>query len=217
MSSSRVLPPKSLSTQSTLERERSQLSHAIRTRCMSDYGCHDMSLAKDLLRSHTCSIFDTLKSFYSNKVSIWEWEHEIAEEAIQIAFACWKNFRDLPVGDFSSDDLRRDIALYIGRPLRSVPLRIPAPVTPVPESSLLIMAKAAARGAQQKSLPSVAAKLKALKRRSRLSAQKIADGISVDLRTVQRHLAGTASPRDAQILAYEKFFTNHLGEPTKIE
>lgn len=64
---------------------------------------------------------------------------------------------------------------------------------------------------------SVAARLKALKRKSRLSAQKIADGIGVDLRTVQRHLSGTASPRDAQILAYEKFFTNHLGEPTKIE
>jgi hypothetical protein len=217
VSSSRVLPPKSLSTQSTLERERSELSRAIRTRCMNDYGCHDMPLAKDLLRSHTCSIFDTLKSFYSNKISIWEWEQEIAEEAIQIVFACWKNFRDLPVGDFSSDDLRRDIALYIGRPLRSGPLRIPVPVPPVSESPLLTMAKAAARGAQQKAVPSVAAKLKVLKRRSRLSAQKIADGISVDLRTVQRHLSGTVFPRDAQILAYEKFFTNYFGEPTKIE
>lgn len=123
MSSSRVLPPKSIPAQGALERERNQLIYAIRTRCMSDHGCHDMPLAKDLLRSHTCSIFDTLKVFYSTKIVIFEWEKEIAEEAIDIAHACWTNFRDLPRADFSRESLRADIATHLGHALRSGPIQ----------------------------------------------------------------------------------------------
>jgi hypothetical protein len=82
-----------------------------------------MPRAKDLLRSHTCSIYDALKDAYGYSVNIWEWEKEIAEEAIDIAYACWTNYRDLTRGDFSRDALRADIATHVGHALRSGPVQ----------------------------------------------------------------------------------------------
>jgi hypothetical protein len=56
-----------------------------------------------------------------------------------------------------------------------------------------------------------------LKKETHLSAQKIADGIEIDLRSVQRHLSGDAVPRGSQIAAYEEFFSKKLGRAIKLE
>ena len=147
MSDERELPPKSLSTQASLTAKRHNFTRDLSMYCVNDRGCHDLARAKDLLRSHTCSIFDTLKDAYSNnRVNLWEWEKEIAEEAIQITHACWNNFRDLPEREFSSKALLEDIQRHVGHPLRSGPLLKAFIAPPESESPLLVMAKAAALG-----------------------------------------------------------------------
>lgn len=97
---------------------------------MDAHICHDMPLAKDLLRSHTCNIFDTLIEAYRKKIDVSLWEKEIADEAIQISFAVWNNFTALPVGDFSSEALRRTIVQHLGRPLRPGPIQMAIPKDP---------------------------------------------------------------------------------------
>jgi hypothetical protein len=97
---------------------------------MSNHGCRDMPLAKDLLRSHTCRIFDTLIESYRKQIDVSLWEKEIADEAIQIAFAVWNNFTVLPIGDFSSEVLRRTIVQHLGRPLRPGPVQMALPKNP---------------------------------------------------------------------------------------
>lgn len=70
---------------------------------------------------------------------------------------------------------------------------------------------------QMSSSSTVAAQLCVLKDEGRLSAQALADGIGVNLRTVQRHLTGEQYPRAAQILAYENFLSEKLRRLVKLE
>lgn len=64
---------------------------------------------------------------------------------------------------------------------------------------------------------SIASQLTIFKEEGRLSAQALADGINVNLRTVQRHLTGKLKPRATQIAAYETFLTERLRRPIKLE
>lgn len=58
--------------------------------------------------------------------------------------------------------------------------------------------------------PTVAEQLKALKSECRLTAEEMADALKVNLRTVQRQLAGKINPRDKQRRAYERLFSKLL-------
>jgi hypothetical protein len=86
--------------------------------CISNYGCHDQDQARDFLRSYACSIYDSLKEAYSQKITVWDWEEEIAQEAIRITLACWNNFNVSPPNSYWEPVLHRAIAQHVGRPLR---------------------------------------------------------------------------------------------------
>jgi hypothetical protein len=168
-----------------------------------------MPLAKDLLRSHTCSIFDALKDAYSDKVNIWEWEQEIAEEAIGIVFACWRNFRDLPTQEFSSDALRTDIATHVGHPLRSGPLQkaFVHPGTPITQ---VFVPPEINKPEANTSTSNFATDLVRLMDEARWSPEAIADEMGIDWRTVYRHRKGEMFPSLKTIWAYEEALTKRL-------
>jgi hypothetical protein len=186
-----------------------------------------MPLAKDLVRSHTCAIFDILKEAYSHTVNTWEWEQEIADEAIQIAYACWSNFRELPRASFSAEALRTDITTHVGHPLRSGPL--PRLVeTPAPIDSPLLSFIKASRDARpqvfapispptvelkEEDVPAPSEFASELKKRmieARLTAEALADKVNIDCRTVYRHLSGAMSPSPTTLGVYEAVLSRLL-------
>lgn len=168
-----------------------------------DYRCRDMSRAKDLLRSHTCSIFDTLTDFYSNKLNTWDWEQEIAEEAIQIAFTCWKTFGVLPQADFSFESLRNSIAQHLGHPLRTLGIRQAALIPSVPLP-------------QVPSPKEFAGELSRLLVEARWKPEDIAEKIGIDPRNVYRHLSSETVPTITNIGNYETALTTRLGRTVKL-
>jgi len=144
VSTDRELPPKSLATQGILDAKREALSRALGSQC-DYYRCFNLAQAKDYLRSHTCSIYGTLREAYSSKINLWQWEDAIANEAIRIAYSCWKNLSLLPDGAFSREELMRSIVQHVGRPLNSIPLIKPVMEATSSDAPLLAMAKAAVK------------------------------------------------------------------------
>lgn len=56
----------------------------------------------------------------------------------------------------------------------------------------------------------IAQQLKALQRECDISAEKMAEALGVDPRSIYKHLAGQTVPRRDHIAAYEKLFSEHL-------
>lgn len=119
MSSYSDLPPISHGTLSELRVKRSILIKELSTFCISNYVCHDMGKANDLLRSYACSIFDLLKDEYSQEILAGEWESQIAEEAAQLTLGCWRIFDVVSPREGHWDEtVRIAIVQHLGRPLR---------------------------------------------------------------------------------------------------
>ena len=103
-----------------LDVKRLALSQALRV-CMSEYICLDEVRAKDILRTHVCSIFDFLKENYSRTLSAYHWEQEIADEAIQITLTVWDTYNVSPPAWHWTEILRKAIVLHLRRPLGGSP------------------------------------------------------------------------------------------------
>jgi hypothetical protein len=116
----RDLPPKSLSALGAIEAKRRILRTQLSS-CISNHACHDLRSARDFLRSYACSFFELLKEQYSNQISIWEWESDIAEEAAEITLGCWTDFNTTPTSGYWADTVRSAIPQHLGRPLRGQP------------------------------------------------------------------------------------------------
>jgi len=65
-------------------------------------------------------------------------------------------------------------------------------------------------------LGSIPNQLHALKTESRLTFEEIQEGMNLDVRSIKRHFSGQAKPRDKQLRAYEKFFTQVLSRNVRI-
>jgi hypothetical protein len=139
VSSESELPPKSLATLNKLEGLKRLLRAALGTHCINDEGCHNWDGAKDYLRSYCCTIFDSLKEAYSTQISVWNFEEQIAEEAIRVTLKCWDNFNFVyPKSDAWRPTLRDTIVQHLGRPIRpplqrvlEAPASAPAPSAPL--------------------------------------------------------------------------------------
>ena len=207
MSSDRELPPKSLKTLGALEVMRMSLHNALRTHCIADYVCHDRVRAKDFLRSYACSIFDFLKEAYSEKISIWEWETDIADEAVQITISCWANFGVNPPPVYWAEILHRTIIQHVGRPLRgrnteSKSALTSVPTVPAPPQVLTPL--------------SIGEEIRRLLEEARLRPEDIAEHIGIEARNVYRHLAGETVPTLVNVGKYESVLTAHLKRPIKL-
>jgi hypothetical protein len=114
------LPPKSLGTLNALSIKRHSLQSDLSAYCIDRYGsCHDLPRARDFLRSYACSFFDYLTKAYSDQISTWNWEAEIAEEAIENTLRCWANFGGAqPRAEQWIETLRAAIVQHVGHPLR---------------------------------------------------------------------------------------------------
>lgn len=88
--------------------------------CIARYQCHDLRLAKDVLRTYTCSIYDTLQREYNGRVAIWQCEEQIADEAIHIVLSCWSNFNVSPPASQWREQLFDTVVQHVGHPLRSI-------------------------------------------------------------------------------------------------
>lgn len=87
--------------------------------CIQNFVCYDLPRAKDFMRTSTCEIYEVLKKEYSS--AAWHREDEVADEAAQIAIACWDNFNVYQKEKgFWVKPLRDTIIQHNGgRPLRS--------------------------------------------------------------------------------------------------
>jgi hypothetical protein len=199
-------------------------------RCCSNYELIDREAAFEYARSYAVQFYDCFYAFYSevpDPAYRPHWRLASEKHALQRVLKCIDhNSATRMAHTFNAEGIARIKRTISERseqnPIAKFPLIGGLDATL--DSPLLTMAKAAARNAQRAvfaPIPvepaSIATQLKELKLKSRLSAQKIAEGIDVDLRTVQRHLSGHASPRDSQILAYEEFFTKRLGKSIKLD
>lgn len=196
LSTNRELPPKSLHTQTLLEVKRDELMRDIHRHCIQYQDVHDMGRARDLLRSYTCAIFDLLKESYKQKITVWHWEREIAQEAIQIALKCWDELEVRPDALFWKETLERAIDLHTRRNLFE-PLRINPPtpqVAPITVPRLL----------PEVPTPSpFADELRRLLTEARWTAEIIAEKIGISPRNVYRHLSSETKPSLTNVAAYE--------------
>lgn len=55
-----------------------------------------------------------------------------------------------------------------------------------------------------------------LRKECRLTVEELADALDVDPRSVYRHLSGKADPRSRHLAAYEKLFSQKLGNPIRL-
>jgi DNA-binding XRE family transcriptional regulator len=84
-------------------------------------------------------------------------------------------------------------------------------------SPLLIMMAAAARGAQRaEEETSLPAQIKRLQNECGISAEKMAEAVGIDPRSIYKHLAGQTVPRRNHITAYEKLFSERLNRPVSL-
>jgi hypothetical protein len=181
---------------------------------MSEYMCLDEVRARDILRTHVCAIFDFLKENYGKKLSAYHWEQEIADEALQITLTVWDSYNVSPPAWHWTDILRKAIVLHLGRPLGGT-LKQPL-ITPMTDSPLLIMAKAARRVQQievpkeNAPTPVLATELARLLIEARHTPESIADIVDINWRTVYRHKKGELQPSLKNVAAYEKALTKLL-------
>jgi len=122
LASERILPAKTTATQTLLNQKRQRIDEALRP-CRGDYSWKDEPRAKDVLRTYVCDIYDCLKEAYSYKVNIWEWEKEIAEEAISVTLGCWKHYKLGTHHLLLVEPLRNTITQHVGHELRSGPVQ----------------------------------------------------------------------------------------------
>ena len=145
------LPPKSMSTLNSLTVKRMQLSGELSSHCISDHhGCYDLARAKDFLRSYACLFYELLKKDYSERIATYNWEQEIADEAIQITLKVWSSFEVSPHATTWVETLDSAIVQHVGRPLRALGASIqllPPSAYAAAQSPLLAMI--AERGAAQ--------------------------------------------------------------------
>lgn len=119
-----------MSTLNSLTVKRIQLSGELSSHCISDHhGCYDLARAKDFLRSYVCLFYELLKKDYSEKITIWDWEQQIAEEAIQITLKVWSSFEVGPLAPTWVETLRSAVVQHVGHPLRThgAPVHLPPP------------------------------------------------------------------------------------------
>ncbi len=117
-----------MSTLSSLSVKRMQLSGELSSHCISDHrGCYDLALAKDFLRSYVCSFYEILKKDYGEKIFTWDWELQIAEEAIQITLQVWSSFEVIPLAPTWVETLKSAVVQHVGHPLRThgAPVHLP--------------------------------------------------------------------------------------------
>lgn len=201
---------------------------------MGKYGCNDEHRAKDILRTHVCEFFDHLKNAYSNKIFVWEYEREIAEEAVQITCSCWRTFNVALPDTRWIDMLRKAIVQHLGRPLRgplqkvSIPAAYAAAGIDIDSASPLLKL-AMAQGAQQQVFAPVPSQMVAPLPKSTLSEElhhlllearwkpeDIAEKIGIVPRNVYRHLSGETSPTLSNLGSYEAALSKHLGRKVKL-
>jgi DNA-binding XRE family transcriptional regulator len=63
---------------------------------------------------------------------------------------------------------------------------------------------------------SISSQLKKLQAECDITAEKIAEHIGVEPRSIYRHLSGKATPRRNHIAAYEKLFAEKTGRPIRL-
>jgi len=122
LASDRILPAKTPATQALLNQKRQRIDEELRP-CRGDYSWKDEPRAKDVLRTYVCDIYDCLKEAYSYKVSIWEWEKEIAAEAVSITLGCWNKYKLGTHHLLLVEPLRNTITQHVGHELRSGPIQ----------------------------------------------------------------------------------------------
>jgi hypothetical protein len=113
------LPVKSQSTLRTLTIKRNALIGELNSWCIQNFTCYDQKRAKDFLRTYACDFFDILKDAYGGLV--WNREHEVAEEAIEITIKCWDSLNVLQTGESWRQILTASIPQHLGRVLRGYP------------------------------------------------------------------------------------------------
>jgi hypothetical protein len=171
--------------------------------CISGYQCHDLLRAKDLLRSHTCSIFDFLKEIYTGKVAMSEWESDIANEAIQVVISCWGNFNISPKGYEWRAILEQAIVQHLGRNLRgfmisSLPhTEIPKEISPGPTAT-------------PNPTQRFSDALRSLLDEARWTSEMVAEKVGIDPRNVYRHLSEDTMPTKANVGKYEEVLSKQL-------
>jgi len=121
------------------------LSGELSSHCISDHrGCYDLARAKDFLRSYVCLFYELLKKDYSDKINVWKWEQQIAEEAIEITLKVWSSFDVGPVAAAWVETLLNAVVQHVGQPLRGQPQQEIAPVNPFHDASYPLPGKQAA-------------------------------------------------------------------------
>ncbi len=209
----RELPPKSTTTLALLNKKRQRIDEELRP-CRGTYSWNDERRALDVLRTYVCDIYDCLKETYSLKVSSWEWEQEIAEEAINVTLGCWKSYN---LGAHYSqliEPLRRAVVLHIGHSLRSGSLQQPSTTSQaaaVSPTSVPIPADTTPSSVQKAPTHTFADELKRFLEEAQWKPEDVAEKINTGWRIVYKHLNGSVIPSTKTRWAYERELTKRLG------
>jgi hypothetical protein len=208
-----------------LEAKKRALRITLGRYCISDQGCYNREGAKDYLRTYCCSIFDLLLDAYREKVAVYDWEEQIAEEAIRNTAECWNSFNGVyPQGSGWVPVLREAIIQHLGRPIRQRLQKAFESPANTSASGLLIMAQTQSKSAggqlitppQSPKPATIGEILRQLLDESRLRPEDIAEEINIEARNVYRHLAGETTPSLVNVGKYERALSKHLGRPVRL-
>jgi hypothetical protein len=211
--STRELPPKSGSTNTSLEHRRLELRLQLKDHCLNSDGmCYDFDLAADYLRTHATQIFDLLREAYKTRVNIREWEEEIAAEAIGKTLKVWDSMKSSISSATWKPRLEVAIVQYLGRTLHPSPVQGPLAQA---VASLHIQTSDVPTQSQQQApnppLREFAAELEKLLIEARFTPEAIADEAGIHWRTVYRHRKGEMLPSLKNLAGYERALSKVLG------
>jgi hypothetical protein len=219
----RELPAKSHPLLATLRTQRILLSQDL-SRCIKQWTCHDPKHAKDYLCAYVCSIFDVLWAYYDLKIDAFDYEVEIANEAVQEVISAWENYNVLPATSWTST-LKSAIALHTGRPIwEQAPGSTSLAGKENSDYTKVLLMKARAAWQEQRKLsppsptakPSFAAELDRHLELARMKPESIAEKVGIQPRNVYRHLAGDTQPSLENVGKYEAELSKILKKPVTL-
>jgi DNA-binding transcriptional regulator YiaG len=170
-----------------------------------------MRLLLEMLRSHLVAEIDLrLDYFEPMQGYVWEWNTEILSHAVASALACFPSYHFEQI-----DDALRLID-YEGSDQFLSALTETGWEYAVARRLAKRKKEHAPASAAHKP-PSIGAQIKALRRESRMTEEKLAEAIGQGKRTVQRHINGELTPRLPTIALYEEAFSKALKREVKID
>ena len=214
------------------------MSHHL-SACISHYECRQPERAKDYLRAYVCSIFDLLWAYYDLKLDVFDYQTEIANEAIRNTLSPWENFNVSKRADSWVETLRTALNQHTGRTIwkpektdtqdssltgKQASAYARAAID-IASSPLLMYIEQANRTEEQPSqaglVPppspeSIGAQIKAYILEARLRPEDIAEEIGIQPRNVYRHLSGETLPTLSNIGKYESALSKHLKRTVKL-